>query len=545
MAWAGLTSAGGDRGWDQGAAGARDAFSDPTRGAGAVGPDGAPRVLFSACKGESHTPTAGFKALFRRLRGRWRTEKLAGGRGSDGLTPEALAGAQVLVFGAPRELFTRAELQAVRGFLRRGGSLLVLGGEGGEKRLGTNLNQVLEEFGIRINADCVVRTVHHRYFHPKEALIADGILNRAVLNFGGVAAGEGRGGGSGGNPAGGGAGVGARGGLSGRGLASPGGGEAERDSHDGTGLEFVYPRGATLQVQKPAVAVLSSGKVAYPMHRPLGAMWDAGSSPGGGTAGRICVLGSALLFDDAWIEKEDNARLAEFVFEWLRPGSGVKLYELDAEEPDVNDHQHLPDTNSLAERVKSCLQDMGEELPADPTQLFDQSLFRFDTETIPAAAALYGRLNVKKAPLTLIPPQFEMPLPPLQPAVFPPALQEAKGPALDLFDLDDYFVDPRARLAQLTNKCIEGSPGDVEYFIAEAADILGLRRGDAPGGAPDPKALLSEAFRQLVQFKMPGPALGGGGSAYAEGLAEGMGEPPARAAGGLVSEAGGESMRFD
>ena len=164
-----------------------------------MGPDGAPRVLFSACKGESHTPSAGFKALFRRLRGRWRTEKLGGGRGGDGVTPQALAGAQVLVFGAPRELFTRAELQAVRGFLRRGGSLLVLGGEGGEKRLGTNLNQVLEEFGIRINADCVVRTVHDRYFHPKEALIADGILNRAVLNFGDAAGGgEARGAGGGG-----------------------------------------------------------------------------------------------------------------------------------------------------------------------------------------------------------------------------------------------------------------------------------------------------------------------------------------------------------
>ncbi len=334
------------------------------------------------------------------------------------------------------------------------------------------------------------------------------------------------------------------GGLEGGGFTS--GGTGERDAHDGTGLEFVYPRGATLQVQKPAVAVLSSGKVAYPMHRPVGAMWESGKAPvGAGNAGRICVLGSALLFDDAWIEKEDNARLAEFVFEWLRPGSGVKLYELDAEEPDVNDHQHLPDTSSLAERVKSCLQDTGEELPADPTQLFDQSLFRFDTETIPAATALYGRLNVKKAPLTLIPPQFEMPLPPLQPAVFPPALQEAKGPALDLFDLDDYFVDPRARLAQLTNKCIEGGPGDVEYFIAEAADILGLRREEAPGGAPNPKVLLAEAFQRLVQFKMPGPAMGGGGSAYAEGLAPDAGDGPALGGGGVVTGAGSESLRFE
>ena len=42
---------------------------------------------------------------------------------------------------------------------------------------------------------------------------------------------------------------------------------------------------------------------------------------------------------------------------------------------------------------------------------------------MPEAVALYDQLNVKKAPLTLISPQFEMPLPPLQPAVFPPALK--------------------------------------------------------------------------------------------------------------------------
>ena len=29
----------------------------------------------------------------------------------------------------------------------------------------------LEEFGIVVNSDAVVRTVHHRYMHPKEVLI--------------------------------------------------------------------------------------------------------------------------------------------------------------------------------------------------------------------------------------------------------------------------------------------------------------------------------------------------------------------------------------
>lgn len=41
-------------------------------------------------------------------------------------------------------------------------------------------------------------------------------------------------------------------------------------AYDGTGLDFVYPYGSTLSVQKPAIPILSSGKIAYPMNRPLG-----------------------------------------------------------------------------------------------------------------------------------------------------------------------------------------------------------------------------------------------------------------------------------
>ena len=48
-------------------------------------------------------------------------------------------------------------------------------------------------------------------------------------------------------------------------------------------------------------------------------------------------------------------------------------------------------------------------------------MYQMDTNLVPEAAELYGKLGVKKAPLSLIAPQFETPLPPLQPAVFPPA----------------------------------------------------------------------------------------------------------------------------
>lgn len=93
-------------------------------------------------------------------------------------------------------------------------------------------------------------------------------------------------------------------------------------------------------------------------------------------------------------------------------------------------------------------------------------------------------------PLTLIPPQFECPQPKLTPAVFPPIVKELPPPALDLFDLgiepfllrytayhelcvDEQFAAPSIRLAQLTNKCT-GGEDDLDYFITESADILGV-----------------------------------------------------------------------
>ncbi len=60
------------------------------------------------------------------------------------------------------------------------------------------------------------------------------------------------------------------------------------------------------------------------------------------------------------------------------------------------------------------------------------------------------------------------------------------NPKLELFDLDDAFSSERARLAQITNKCTDD---DLEYFINEAADILGISQG-LPPSAASPKHIL-------------------------------------------------------
>mmetsp|Transcript_21162 Transcript_21162/g.46315 ORF Transcript_21162/g.46315 Transcript_21162/m.46315 type:complete len:474 (-) Transcript_21162:547-1968(-) len=428
---------------------------------GGSGADGG-RVLFSSCKGETHTHKQGLKQLFRRLRSMYRPEKLDS---KDDFTLDNLRQAAIVIFGCPKEKFSTTEFQILKKYVQGGGSVLVLLGEGGETRSGTNINYWLEEYGMSINADAVVRTTHYKYLHPKEVLISDGILNRAVINTVGK---------------------------------TPPIHEQDEDfrakarqAFDGTGIEFVYPYGATLSVLKPAVPFLSSGKIAYPMNRPLGAIWH---QPG---QGRIAVVGSVAMFDDKWIDKEENSKIMDFVFKWLRPGSKVVLNDLDAEEPDVSDLKLLPDTQSMSEKLKGCLQE-GDEIPRDWTTLFDDGLFKFDTSLIPEAVALYEKLNVKKAPLSLIPPQFETPLPPLQPAVFPPAIREPPPPALELFDLDENFASEQNRLAYLTNKCF--GDADLEYYILEAGHILGLRLPEDFSA----KAVLSEVFRRVAQWKMVG-----------------------------------------
>ena len=96
------------------------------------------------------------------------------------LNSRTLSDAAVLVLGAPTEKFSVAELEALKKYVLGGGSLLVCMGEGGEKKHATNINYLLEQFGISVNADCVVRTVHYKYFHPKECLITDGVINREI-----------------------------------------------------------------------------------------------------------------------------------------------------------------------------------------------------------------------------------------------------------------------------------------------------------------------------------------------------------------------------
>ncbi|KAJ7387025.1 Intraflagellar transport protein 52 [Desmophyllum pertusum] len=56
-----------------------------------------------------------------------------------------------MIFGGPRRKFTTSEFDALKQYIEKGGSLLVLLGEGGESRFETNINFLLEDYGIMVN----------------------------------------------------------------------------------------------------------------------------------------------------------------------------------------------------------------------------------------------------------------------------------------------------------------------------------------------------------------------------------------------------------
>ena len=52
------------------------------------------------------------------------------------------------------------------------------------------------------------------------------------------------------------------------------------------------------------------------------------------------------------------------------------------EDPELSDYVHVPDITALADRLRSCLQE-SDDLPRDFTTLFNNKLYRFDTDLIP------------------------------------------------------------------------------------------------------------------------------------------------------------------
>ena len=215
------------------------------------------------------------------------------------------------------------------------------------------------------------------------------------------------------------------------------------------------------------------------------------------TGGRVVVVGSSSIFSDSFLKKEGNGQMCNTIFQYLLRSTDQVTFKRMSSSITIEDDQSRPDIAALANRIKPCLGRL-EPLPQDLTKLYcDDNLFGFDTDTV---SDLYQAMDVPREPLQLIQPEFEIVMPPLQPAVFTPQI-ELPPPTLELFNLDEECTDRHTKLGQLTNECLnEGT--SAEEFVERAGAILS-GGGDPPGKEPqNGKAVLSRIFGRIVDAQM-------------------------------------------
>lgn len=476
------------------------------------------KICFNVCRKEKYHPNRGFKQLARKLKQNATVEV-----NREDITIERLLLHDIVVFGAPQEQLSEEDLSAIQSYVEQGGSAVLMFGDGHGGNY-SYLNPYLHKWtGVSLNEDCVVRTVMHKYLHPKEVAVTNGVTNRAINK----AAGKTVHGVSGPNKSSANDNYNRSSSIAAFGAAGAGGGlttlsrttnnaasmggtaqgiaaaaavnrSADADNETATSLCFVYPYGLTFEVSRPAIPILSSGFMAYPLNQPICVCWESPKPVehlGRRKQGKLLLIGSAQTFEDSWLNKEENDLLTTVLFDYVN--HRLRLNQIDADEPDVTDYHHLPDTASLSERLRVAVE-QEEELPRDFTKLLELETFALDTDKIPTVMDAYEKLNVKLEPLTLIPPEFQTPLPPIKPAVFGPIHRDPAAPALDLFDLDEEFAPERVRLSQLTNKC---KPEDVSFYIVQASEVMGVTKKLRSPRNRDPRALLDYIFRQVVQYK--------------------------------------------
>ncbi|KAK6028943.1 hypothetical protein OSTOST_04954, partial [Ostertagia ostertagi] len=159
------------------------------------------KIIINQSKKELFNIHSGLRGIHRRLKNAWTVET-----NPDEITDEFLRSHVVFNTTHPRAKFNVSEMEAIGRFITNGGAVLVLLSEGGEQQADTNINFLLEEFGIVGNS---------------EALISNGVLNRSIA------------------------------------IAAKKNVSNDQQSNSQT-ISFVYPFGASLSVNRLSTPVLST-----------------------------------------------------------------------------------------------------------------------------------------------------------------------------------------------------------------------------------------------------------------------------------------------
>jgi len=426
----------------------------------------------------------------------------------------------LVILSCATKEFDSHEIRSLCNYVENGGNLLIFGTEGTERDNNEQkqkcLNLLLSKFGMRLNYDSLIRMVYSEsYFHPKEAKIEDCVVNSMMADSL------------------------SRSPLSRKKNRKPNQPSASWTDDEANAYSVVYPFGCTLGITSRNVTpLISSQEFCFPKLQTLGALYEKAQMGGVSAAGNdrciggsVIVYGAAKSFSDAYIGKEDNlcvlltlvdyltsAEKQQASHSWLlserNKGKLSQLkqsdnfFSADNDDYKFNDgadtlnfasgdgleskrlyndkHIEMPNIAAIADTVQSCLEQPPELKDFD--HLFDFTQFSFSNHLYKKVMGdLYHKLGVEISSsdenqnhLTLIKPQFEVPLPPLQPAVFLPTFLEPMPPKLELFDIDNELQSTEMRLVTFFNKINSAKDEakdvekDLEIYVQGCAEILGI-----------------------------------------------------------------------
>ncbi|GFU11840.1 intraflagellar transport protein 52 [Nephila pilipes] len=364
------------------------------------------------------------------------------------ISKETLSQTMIFVMLCPTEKFKTSELKTLKKFIKRGGRLLVTGNEG--KKI-SDINSFLKDYGIEFNNDAVIR--FHRwsgFHHPKESVVTDGIINKALYSMGQDF--------------------------------------QTSDMKVHKNFRYLYPYGCTLNVDIESIILLATGTTCFPFNRPTCAFYKYPA-----TDGRIIAFGSTMALSDSYISKVENIKLLSILITLLSEDD-IQLNAIDIQCPDITDYSPMPDIGKLAEFPYTCLQESEEELFHSALVLRTKP-YQYDNRHVPKVLDAYKELSVSPSKLKIIKPKFEAPLPELKPAVIPPRFRGLPNPDLELMDLDDFFISPNAKLDILSSKC---KNNDLEYYITEFGKMVNLPTQVRNGNG---KKILEHICSQLLLLK--------------------------------------------
>lgn len=333
----------------------------------------------------------------------------------DQLKLQKLKQAKLLVFAGPTAAFKPEDVSVIHQYVDQGGNVLFLAQDGGDKSSRSNLNQVLSRYGIALANNSVIRTTYFKYFHPKEVLVTNGLLHEDFLRMT------------------------EREDTENHPMPSlSGAGSDDKEPHENRtypGFKFVFPFGTALTLKAPAVPLLTTGSVSFPVNAHVFAQSTLG-------AGQVFVAGSWQVFADGYFDAEENAKILDFILNQVRRSKTRRPFqpEKDVSLEAGNSAGPAPNIEALSEKLKNCIHETP-DISHNFLSQFKHKLFEADFRHLPDAVELYKRLNIPYAPLKTIDPIFETPMLGLTPSVFPPILVELETPRLELFDLDDEFAN--------------------------------------------------------------------------------------------------------